>query len=195
METKTLERGGLARVYRPQGGFGDCQGAYNVPVEGAFVVRDLPPGDYVARDEQGTEVAFVVLPTEEESVVFGAGEPSGGTGGPGDSDPHAPKDASDKPGEEPEPEPSDATLAAQARQTGSTSKEAQARPGEGRSRTREAVGQGIPNTEVTPEGAASNTGDGERSRKADRVAKESSVAAKSEKAGTAAAARKAAKKV
>lgn len=73
---RKLTPGGVVRVYRPGGGFGDCQGVYNVPLEPPFEIRDLAPGEYVARDEDGNEVPFTVLAGEEVATVLaGPDEP------------------------------------------------------------------------------------------------------------------------
>lgn len=78
---KGLTRGARATFYRD--GHEIVQ-ACDIPVAGAFVVRDLAPGQYVVRDSCGGEQAFSVQVSSESTTILN-GDTVGPTGGPGQS--------------------------------------------------------------------------------------------------------------
>lgn len=84
MSTQTLAPGSQARIYRDGG---TLVAAALVPDAGRFEVRGLPPGQYVARDEQGGEQAFEVHAGVEVATVAGHGAnvAPGASGLPGTS--------------------------------------------------------------------------------------------------------------
>lgn len=76
---KGLTRGARGRFYRDGH---DLVSAADIPVAGAFAVRELPPGQYVCRDSCGGEQAFTVTVDTELTVILD-GDTVGPTGGPG----------------------------------------------------------------------------------------------------------------
>lgn len=81
MKQKALERG--ARCTIKKGGVdGEIYSACDIPIEGAFAVRSLPPGQYTAVDSTGGWQHFEVLPGDEWTVLLDGDRP-GPTGEPG----------------------------------------------------------------------------------------------------------------
>lgn len=78
-KTRPLTRGARACFYRDGH---ELVSACDIPAAGAFAVRHLPPGQYVARDSCGGEQAFTVTVNEELTVILD-GDTVGPTGGPG----------------------------------------------------------------------------------------------------------------
>lgn len=76
MAKKSLTPGSLARIYR--------DGTVHeenmlVPERGTMTTRSLPPGEYVARDECGGEIDFVVSALNETTTIW---DPRSGRGNP-----------------------------------------------------------------------------------------------------------------
>lgn len=70
---RKLLAGSAVRVRRATG---DLAGQYTVPSDGSdLVVRDLPPGRYVAVDDAGEEVRAFVVSGREELVALPARAP------------------------------------------------------------------------------------------------------------------------
>lgn len=80
-KTQGLTRGARGRFYRDGH---ELVSACDIPVAGAFAVRELPPGQYVCRDSCGGEQAFTVTVNEEWTVILN-GDTVGVTGGVGAS--------------------------------------------------------------------------------------------------------------
>lgn len=76
---KALTRGSRASFYRDGH---ELVSACDIPAAGAFVVRHLPPGQYVAKDMCGGEQAFAVGVTDEYVTLLD-GDVVGVTGAPG----------------------------------------------------------------------------------------------------------------
>jgi hypothetical protein len=76
---KALTRGARARFFRDGH---ELVSACDIPVAGAFAVRDLAPGQYVVRDSCDGEQAFTVTVNEELTVIL-SGDTVGPSGGPG----------------------------------------------------------------------------------------------------------------
>lgn len=76
---KGLTRGARATFYRDGH---ELYSACDIPVAGAFVTRELPPGQWVCKDSTGGEQAFTVKVGEELTVILD-GDTVGVTGGPG----------------------------------------------------------------------------------------------------------------
>lgn len=78
---KPLTRGARATIYRDGH---ELYTAVNIPDSGAFALRSLPPGQWVARDTCGGEQAFTVEVGQEYAVLLD-GDTVGVTGEPGSS--------------------------------------------------------------------------------------------------------------
>lgn len=79
MSTKQLTRGARASFYRDGH---DLVSACNIPEAGAFVVRDLHPGQYVVKDSCGGEQSFSIGVGQEAATILD-GDVPGVTGAPG----------------------------------------------------------------------------------------------------------------
>lgn len=76
---KGLTRGARATIYRDGT---ELHSAVDIPAAGAFALRSLPPGQWVARDSCGGEQAFTVEVGQEYAVLLD-GDTIGVTGEPG----------------------------------------------------------------------------------------------------------------
>lgn len=81
MKAKALARGARATI-KKGGVTGEIYSACDIPAEGAFAVRSLPPGQYTVVDSTGGWQHFEMLAGQEYAVILD-GDVPGPTGEPG----------------------------------------------------------------------------------------------------------------